>query len=1675
MPSWSDFTNAISTVKAVGTRLTGGGSTLTPDELEKEKALHNTVKDALSTVDKEISKVPGVNAVQKAAAKTGDWLLKGAVALNNNIISPYVTRPIATAALLTDSTSPLYKKGQYEEGFQFDDIKAAYERSAKVSTMQALTKSNMIPGIKPLSASILANGKINIDKVDLWNDQSIQKNYVDNAVGRWFTGIGDFVVGNAALGAVGKVAGKAAQIGGAKAGLYTANKTIDDLATDMESGILHAETNGAKGSQTVSGTHMSVLAETKDYGIISDIVDKYSTNGRLINLIREASSARAVKDLILADKGDIDALSRLAATAPDDLFDLSGTAHQLQAKFIQTGESYIPQGTAVERLKTAYDAAIEKEPQFKKLRDAFFSEDNALTPGGKAYMPIEPIAGKSALIKGQKIVRDIKGEMRFREYAKTSEFLELKLGKGTGSAITSFVRTAGRGTESLPTGFVTFSGVRPLDGRLELNAFLNNLKLFSNGAKKIYVAPGIEEYVSSIRSRFEEAYMKSIGGNQIEALDKIDAEIGRLLAYQVGIWDEKEIANHISKFRQNVNSGLAGIKANGFGVGHDGRRIEVAAQTMRQIEESYRFTPWDSIENQMNLTYNPSKIKSGIQVTKNVGAQAFRDLNRVWTFDVLVRPMYIAKQSIAEPIVSATMAQGIEFIYKDVIGNPLNKSGIFGRSMANLANSTRQLANKKIFNKAELKEIDTVLADKYRAYNKAAGIKDRLQTEVEKLLRGEASPAVTKTALKEARKELDAANLLLDNVELELRHAMVPIGAVEAIPSMTTLERRIGFLRSRKLTPEMDIEVTNAELAIANYKGVLDKMAINTTVIRDADNALSAAYGDIDKIVNEMKPSLKAKADVWGKNQEFKKRYYAKDSQMRMVNGQYMSIESFVAEDAPFSAAIRAEISNARTVDNNYLGELSVKTQQGIINRKIPKDTVRISDPAYFDELKHIANRQFRGDPLIDLILADTSMPELLKWAKSTDGARYLEHFDVYETKQVAPYLLDKIALVQRTFPTTEVRNAILKHEVTTDELMSMLSSHTDELYDIIPANFAYGVSDALEGSGKYAVVSNVVNAASSAIFRRMASAENPIRNAFFDNVALDAVARKASILMKQGVDMTPQQWNALRQSAGREAIQELEKTVYTIRRQNRLLHTARAAVAFPTATVNAFYRYGRLAVKNPSRATGFTFNYGRTFQNFGVDENGNPTTDINAITHIIVPGTSELKLGFMGEGVALNARSIGFLLNQPSPSFISAISVGTLMKKFPGTEQGIRDAMNVGGLNLFDTWFPYGAPTDLTKVFTPPYINSLYNAATGNQGKADYLSSAVSVYNYHHMLVEMGIEKKMPSDKLIDQEIRSLWADKFLSGFVSIAGVPYKVETNPMRMTTNLYFKLVDKYNKMGYSTQNARDAAGNELLATVGTKFMLDRITTSNTGKNLSIPATYESWKRVFKDNDALVGTLAAIDSNDIGLVSLLTADLSRDPGEQSTNILKILSDPNLVLPGTSQKINNLKLTPQEVETERMKNRTWSQYMLVRGALESKITDGKTLRSHPELKVVLDQLVESTFKNQSQAWYDDYQLAASGDKSYKYARAISTITNDTNFMTKNGNTQFWHDAQLFMKARNIFTTFYQSLPDYDTRKANVREAYNMWVAENAKQWDPNLGSLITFYFENDTMKAVN
>ena len=226
------------------------------------------------------------------AAVSNDLMLKAAIAVEEKVLSPYVTRPISTVGLLSDSTSQLYSPGKYEKGFQLNDIARAYKRTEEASAFVALTQSDLLPGLKSVSNLVFKAGGIEVDKIDLWDDQNLKKNFSDNIVGKYFTGVGDFVVSNVAIAGAFKLVSSAAGATARSAGLSTKGKTLQQYESDIDDGLQFINSGGINGRQSTAAAEINQLAASKDTALISDFVGRTATTIDLFHLLKKQKTLR---------------------------------------------------------------------------------------------------------------------------------------------------------------------------------------------------------------------------------------------------------------------------------------------------------------------------------------------------------------------------------------------------------------------------------------------------------------------------------------------------------------------------------------------------------------------------------------------------------------------------------------------------------------------------------------------------------------------------------------------------------------------------------------------------------------------------------------------------------------------------------------------------------------------------------------------------------------------------------------------------------------------------------------------------------------------------------------------------------------------------------------------------------------------------------------------------------------------------------------------------------------------------------------------------------------------------------------------------------------------------------------------------------------------------------------
>jgi hypothetical protein len=332
-----------------------------------------------------------------------------------------------------------------------------------------------------------------------------------------------------------------------------------------------------------------------------------------------------------------------------------------------------------------------------------------------------------------------------------------------------------------------------------------------------------------------------------------------------------------------------------------------------------------------------------------------------------------------------------------------------------------------------------------------------------------------------------------------------------------------------------------------------------------------------------------------------------------------------------------------------------------------------------------------------------------------------------------------------------------------------------------------------------------------------------------------------------------------------------------------------------------------------------------------------------------------------------------------------------------------------------------------------------------------------------------------------IRQEAKELYRTKANWQFWSMAGVPAKVDTNPMGIFEQYFNILVNKHMvgiplSEGRSRDTAVKLAGDEFLATISPNFPLDRITYSGSSSKVYIPATASAYKRVWTENADLIESLNSIDKSG-KLVGLITLDIDTSKEETSLSVYKFLKDPKTKLP-TGTTLNNVELTPEQEEKQRMINRTWEKYTQVRDALEQVAISQygkKSLRQVPELQAALKKYADTELKAENEDWWLEKEGSGQGaDNSFKYARALDDIVNNKAFMDKHGDAPLWKDVKQFLYIRNTIVAVYRSFEDGDRRKALLKESYLNAIDTAMTTFHPKLQDLLKRYFEDDTMKVI-
>jgi len=775
----------------------------------------------------------GITPVEKTVAKVADPVLWAGEKAEKYVFSPVIARPISTAFLLTDPNSALYNTDKMGQGFQLSDITDAYKRSEKVSLGVAMTKSAINP-FAGITTPILASGGIDLSKVDLWNDQDVKKNFQDNVTGRWVTGTSDFIFKNAAISLAGGATLGALKAGAMRAGLSTSLKAGDinampeweKLATDH---IEFVKSGGATGVRSNLGEDIQKIAESDDLIFIKNMTEKHSNNPKLVSLFKDTKDPEFVRDALLADKGYGPAIERIAAARrSDDLWYLSDGNAQIQGDFIKTGK--IPEQTPEQRARwmAAFDDAIAKDPKSQELFDTFLKQVENPETGvmsvepkffGKGYKPAEPIIGKEAFTATRNRAAQLKAAAMQRDFSKVGGISQTVLSSRVGGPVTVLMRNLGT---YMPKGIVSFSGLRPSQGIDELISVFDDVPGFTKGDSLITVTErGAQKTVSQYRTEVLDRFVSAAtDGDRAQLIKDLNKELARVVAYNRGVFDNALIDSFVDDLMQNVNSVHGQLRTQGFAYDPTGARIAVNAKTQRQLASAEAMLPFGQLDRLLSRAARQEKTPIGnipVDATLAVskGARAiFEGGSKIFSLAQLYKFAYIPKNSIMEPIISATMASGMDVV------KPLMTKVTRGAIEKSANAIMREVEKSKTLLPSRKREVQREIQALSKQYDRAINNRDEVFTEYQNFFSDVpgVSPAARRDWADIVKADLRDAERIVDDIEARLNKYTVDFGKNKRIdvPTLYGLQRRIKSLE------ELSATNTNKEKLFPNIKEYID-------------------------------------------------------------------------------------------------------------------------------------------------------------------------------------------------------------------------------------------------------------------------------------------------------------------------------------------------------------------------------------------------------------------------------------------------------------------------------------------------------------------------------------------------------------------------------------------------------------------------------------------------------------------------------------------------------------------------------------------------------------------------------------------------------------------------------------------------------------------------------------
>lgn len=857
------------------------------------------------------------------------------------------------------------------------------------------------------------------------------------------------------------------------------------------------------------------------------------------------------------------------------------------------------------------------------------------------------------------------------------------------------------------------------------------------------------------------------------------------------------------------------------------------------------------------------------------------------------------------------------------------------------------------------------------------------------------------------------------------------------------------------------------------------------TIIDQADDLIQALERKMSSVQVELGRSREKYGKVTGLQG-----YYGSGNDYMTLNiaGEKFQVPAaFSDRNFDLGPGYRAEASASMTNQMTLDPSFGANALSARVSRNGGARLVEPTDPLYWDELAHVANRQIRGDKLMQRILTAKSRGEVAAWLVTNEGKKYqrsmgrrylvpkerysdpvapLASVDGATTGRPRRMMMESTTefdelyrIVHQYFPDEKVRQQIAAGEVTAGDLQSTLGGRSD-LSRILAEDLEYTPNGPLTRTASW------VSKALDNIWHYIATMpeDRVARWPFYQREFRYQMEQRANTLASQGVSMTMPQLNALRQASHRAALAELEKTFYNIRRYNTPIYTSRFLLSFPGAFFNSIYRYGRFAVKEPERLFQTALFANDLITSMGIDENGNPVEDVRDAAYLLVPGT---KGSPTDTGLRIPVASFQNLtVNYPSLSWGMNALANTFVKNDPQYEEIIRNALGPA----FNELFPYGFNRNPVGSVFGSWQKDLWRLINGARD-TDFITTNVQIYADSVARWELENEKREanglpiipdpPSFTDAAFDTVAFYAQRTLTKFLNPMTTDMQTAGQAMRDawydTRSLYPEDTEQARK--YFTQLYGDWAR--------------WYTYSSSEYTAYLPSSQDAYERVWVKYPDLTRSIKSLVGDDNAeYVSLLTVGADGTFSQSVSNYMR--DNP---LPGDDVPVIT-RMQPEEFANMVRRSDGWAVYSRESAKYEAEMARLRTLRDSTPESWAKDQIrgqiaqTELSFKDwrdntlakNNEPWAIDYN-DPNGSKAKNAALIMRKIIEDPKFNANDGKSVLWRKAGVFLDSRDRALDAIAAEKDPE-RKKDLRASFVAWVNDDLLTEVPEFAPTWTRYF---------